>query len=51
MKQPAVVDFTGRRVLLVEDNEMNREIAQDILEDEGLAVETAEDGSAAVKTA
>ncbi|HJJ48024.1 MAG TPA: PAS domain-containing protein [Methanocorpusculum sp.] len=43
------VDFTGKRVLLVEDNEMNREIAADILEDAGFIVESAEDGSVAVK--
>ena len=39
----------GKRVLLVEDNELNREIATDILQDEaGLVVETAEDGTVAV---
>ncbi len=39
----------GKRVLLVEDNELNREIATDILQDEaGLIVETAEDGTVAV---
>ncbi len=41
----------GKRVLLVEDNELNREIATDILGDEaGLIVETAEDGTVAVDT-
>ena len=45
----AVADFTGKRILLVEDNEMNREIATDILEDEGIIVETAEDGDVAVE--
>lgn len=38
----------GRRVLLVEDNEMNREIADDILSDAGLKLEMAEDGKIAV---
>ena len=39
----------GKRVLLVEDNELNREIATDILQEEvGLVVETAEDGTVAV---
>lgn len=38
----------GRRVLLVEDNEMNREIATEILEDNGLEVDTADDGDVAV---
>ena len=41
--------FKGRRVLLVEDNEMNREIATEILGDAGLEVETAEDGELAVE--
>ena len=40
----------GKRVLLVEDNELNREIATDILEEAGLIVETAEDGTFAVDT-
>ena len=42
-------DFVGKTVLLVEDNEMNREIAEEILEEAGLNVETAEDGSIAVE--
>lgn len=37
----------GKRVLLVEDNALNREIAADILEEEGLVVETAENGQIA----
>lgn len=36
-------------LLLVEDNELNREIATDILEEEDLIVESAEDGRAAVE--
>ncbi len=39
----------GRKILLVEDNELNREIAQTILEGVGLIVDTANDGSVAVK--
>ena len=34
----------GRRVLLAEDNELNREIAEELLTDSGLLVECAEDG-------
>ena len=34
----------NKKVLLVEDNEMNREIATEILEEAGLNVDTAEDG-------
>ena len=41
-------NFVNRRVLLVEDNELNREIAQAILEEAGFAVETAPDGTDAV---
>ena len=41
--------FEGKRLLLVEDNEMNREIAKDILEEAGFVVETAEDGDIAVE--
>lgn len=42
-------DFTGKRVLLVEDNELNREIAHEILSQAGFEVEAAEDGSIAVE--
>jgi signal transduction histidine kinase/ActR/RegA family two-component response regulator len=41
-------DHAGRRVLLVEDEPINREIAQQILKDVGLIIETAEDGEQAV---
>ncbi len=41
-------DFSGRRVLLVEDNELNREIAKEVLEMAGLTVEEAENGQIAV---
>ena len=36
--------FSGKRILLAEDNELNREIAVTILEEAGLLVESAEDG-------
>ena len=42
-------DFSGKKILLVEDNEMNREIATEILEENGFAVDTAEDGDIAVE--
>ena len=38
----------GKRVLLVEDNELNREICQELLEMAGFTVDTAEDGKVAV---
>ena len=41
-------DFTGKRVLLVEDVEVNREIAKAVLSETGLDVEDAPDGSDAV---
>jgi signal transduction histidine kinase/ActR/RegA family two-component response regulator len=37
-----------RRVLVVEDNVLNREIAKELLEDDGYLVETAEDGETSV---
>ncbi len=43
-----LADFSGRRVLLVEDIELNREIAQVILEEAGFEVESAPDGTDAV---
>lgn len=41
-------DFGGKRILLVEDIELNREIAQVILEEAGFVVESAPDGTDAV---
>ena len=42
-------DFAGKKILLVEDNELNREIAEELLTDEGFIVDTAEDGTVAVE--
>ncbi len=44
------ISFGGQKVLLVEDNEMNREIATELLEEVGLVIDTAVDGAMAVKT-
>ncbi|MCH5276377.1 MAG: response regulator [Desulfovibrionaceae bacterium] len=41
-------DFTGKHILLVEDNEFNREIANEFLEMTGATVDNAEDGSQGV---
>ena len=41
-------DFSGKRVLLVDDNELNREIAEAILQEAGFQVEAAPDGTDAV---
>ena len=43
-----LADFSGKRILLVEDIELNREIAQAILEEAGFEVESAPDGTDAV---
>lgn len=45
----ADISLAGMRVLLVEDNEMNREIAGEILTDYDVEVEFAEDGDIAVE--
>ena len=42
-------DFRGRCILLVEDNELNREIAVEILNEYGFLVDTAENGAEAVE--
>lgn len=42
------MNFKGKKVLLVEDNELNLEIAQEILKGPGFVVETAVNGSLAV---
>ncbi len=41
------VEFAGKRILLVEDNLMNREIATEYLQDFGFLVENAENGKEA----
>lgn len=41
-------DYTGKRLLLVEDVELNREIAEVILEEAGFEIESAPDGTDAV---
>ena len=48
--QPRVADaFAGKHVLLVEDNELNREIALELLSEYGFTLETAENGALAVE--
>lgn len=41
-------DFHGKRLLLVEDNELNQEIAVTILSEAGFQMDTADDGKEAV---
>ena len=43
-------DAKGKKVLLVEDNELNREIGTEILQDLGFEVDTVQDGELAVET-
>ena len=45
----AGADFRGKCILLVEDNELNREIAMEILNEYGFLVDTAENGAEAVE--
>ena len=47
--QPTAADLKGKKLLLVEDNELNREIALEILKEAGFMVDTAEDGAVAVQ--
>ncbi|WP_373387612.1 response regulator [Pseudomonas alcaligenes] len=43
-----VPDFAGQRVLLVEDNELNREVACGLLQESGLLIDQAEHGQIAL---
>lgn len=54
LAEPEIYDgnkvvFEGRRALVVEDNEMNREIVKYILMEKGILVEEAEDGDIALE--
>lgn len=46
----ADADIAGVRILLVEDNDMNREIAESILSQHGIEVQSVCDGDEAVET-
>ena len=43
-KEEAVAELSGHRILLAEDNELNWEVARELLSDLGLELEWAEDG-------
>ncbi len=43
-------DYRGKRALLVEDNELNAEIARAILEETGMTIDCVNDGDLAVET-
>ena len=49
MKPLAIHTIKGTRILLVEDNELNAEIAKTVLEDVGALITRVEDGQQAVK--
>lgn len=46
-KNAAPISLNGMKVLLVDDNEMNREIAEELLTEKGIIVNTANDGDVA----
>lgn len=48
LEQLEEADYSSKRILVVEDNDLNREIAQEILSMTGVKVETAENGKQAV---
>ncbi|MBE6030479.1 MAG: response regulator [Clostridiales bacterium] len=47
-KESETYDFTGKRILIVEDNEINLEIAEELLQMTGATIETAENGKIAL---
>ena len=47
--QEEEISFEGRKIFLVEDNELNQEIAVEILEEAGFTVDVADDGAVAVE--
>ena len=48
-EKPDEYDFTGHRLLLVEDNAINTEVALALLESRGFTVDTAENGLRAIE--
>ena len=49
LPEPKTSAFQGKKLLLVEDNELNREIAMEFLTEAGFVVDSAEDGAIAVQ--
>ncbi len=47
--EPDLAKYQGKKILLVEDNELNQEIATYILRDAGFIIEVANDGDVAVE--
>lgn len=46
--EEVIADFSGKRILLTEDNDLNAEIATELLNEMGLEVERAQDGDICV---
>jgi PAS domain S-box-containing protein len=44
-----IASLRGARVLLVEDNDINQQVARELLQDAGIAVDVAENGEAALR--
>ncbi len=44
-----MISFEGKKILLVEDNELNQEIAVEILKEAGFVMDVADDGEVAVE--
>ncbi len=49
VSKAAEVDLNGKRVLVVEDNDINREIAEAVLQKKGMITETAVNGQEAIE--
>ena len=49
LPEPKASAFQGKKLLLVEDNELNREIAMEFLTEAGFVVDSAADGAIAVQ--
>ncbi len=47
--QEETISFEGKKILLVEDNELNQEIAVEILQEAGFVMDVADDGAVAVE--
>ena len=48
-EEEQTADFTGKTILLVEDNQLNQEIASSLLEEMGAKIDIADDGTVAVE--
>lgn len=49
LKRQEAFDFSGKRILIVDDMVINREIAEHVLEQTGALTETAKDGNACLR--